>query len=212
LRPGLARPSWRSWTLAAAALAVVLTLVAMVLMSGRPRTRAAGAGAGSAFGPGSDRFYVGGLDYEAYDGGNLVVRARADQVIHRKRKVGPLTLNPVKEVEIDGLRIDLFPRSPETGRRSQAPPAYALDRLLRDLLESKHLGFVSRVTLRDLAVEDRSAPGEVLRFSAEEAIWHPGGKRLDVHGRFEHQDGTGIQRGTDRSFRLTEEGRLVPVP
>jgi hypothetical protein len=191
---------------------VVLTLAALATTVLRPRRRGApeDTTAEKAV-TGSDRLYIGGLDYSAYDGSEPVYRVSAAQVIHRKRKVGPLTLNPVKEVEIDGLRVDLLPRRSGSGG-GMPPPPRSLDAILKELLASKNLGFVSRVVLKDIAIEDRSGRGEPFRFAAEEVVWRPGDKRLVVHGPFEHLDGTGSHRGTDGAFDLAADGRLVRVP
>jgi hypothetical protein len=206
---GLDGPSWRSWALAAAALAVLLTLGALVATTGRSGRGTAGPQASV---PPSDRLYIGGLDYSAYDGADAVYRVHADQIIHRKRKIGPLTLNPVKEIEIDGLRVDLFPRRAGRGPGALPPPPRSLDAILRELLESKSLGFVSRVTLENMILEDRSGAGEAFRFAAQEVVWRPGEKRLVVHGPFEHRDGTETLSGTGGAFDLTDDGRLVRVP
>lgn len=192
---------------------VVLTLVALATLVLRPRRPEAAPEDAMAGKPGerSDRLYIGGLDYTAYDGSQPVCRVSATQVIHRKRKVGPLTLNPVKEVEIDGLHVDFLPRQSGTGG-GMPPPPRSLDAILKELLASKNLGFVSRVVLKDLAIEDRSGRGEPFRFAAGEVVWRPGDKRLVVHGPFEHVDGTGSHRGTDGAFDLAADGRLVRVP
>src|SRR5262245_10374391 len=96
---------------------VVLTLAALVVQVLRPRRRnpAPEDAAAEKAVEGSDRLYIGGLDYAAYDGSNPIYHVSATQLIHRKRKVGPLTLNPVKEVEIDGLRVEFLPRGAGTG-------------------------------------------------------------------------------------------------
>ncbi|HET8947556.1 MAG TPA: hypothetical protein VFQ07_11295 [Candidatus Polarisedimenticolia bacterium] len=206
---GPAGPWWRPWALAISALAVLLTLGALVTMTGRHGRSSDPGETPPAAAPRSDRLYLGGLDYSGYDGSEPVYRVQARELIHRKRAFGPLTISPVKEVEIDGLRVDLFPPPAGSGTGSRPVPR-SLDQILKKLLESKNLGFISRVVLKDIAVEDQSG-GKAFRFAADEVVWRPGEKRVVVHGSFEHREGTETERGTDGAFDLADDGRLVRV-
>lgn len=196
-------PAWRTWALAIAAIVSVATAVALVTLTRRtPSPHAPGEAASTEALPGSDRLYLSGLDYSAYDGADPVFRLQARKLIHRKRKLGPLTINPVKEVELRGVRIDLLPpRSSGVAPAEAAHSGPSLDLLLKGMLSSKNLGFVSRVILRDLEIEDRRG-GDTSHLTADEVIFRPGEDHLEVRGRFEIRDRDGRRSGRDASLSL----------
>ncbi len=203
--------SWRRVALAACLVAIAVTLAALALLT---RHRAEDAAGGPATGtvplPESDRLFISGVDYADYEGSEPAFRLRARTLIHRKRRFGPLTLNPVKEVELDGVRIEIYAPVPGPGRTHRP---LSLDGILEGALLSKNLGFVSRVRLLDLEIDDRRGGDGAAehRLTASEAVWRPGGRRLEVEGAFEYADETGVHRDTHGAFSLTGEGRLERV-
>jgi hypothetical protein len=209
---GPAGPSWRRWALAACVLAIVVTLAALALLTRRARPASGEATADSGAAPipipESDRLYMSGIDYTGYDGAEPIFRLQAGSLVHRKRKVGPWTLNPIKEVEMTGVRIEIFP-DPEGRGRSRRP--LSLEGILQGTLFSKNLGFVSRVRLLDLQVDDRRDNAAQDHLTAAEAVWRPGDRRLVIEGAFEFSDGEGIHRDTNGAFAFSEDGRLVRV-
>jgi hypothetical protein len=209
--------SWRRWALAASLLAMVSTVAAVALLTRRRPARAdrepAAAGEpapDAAAMPESDRLFMSGVEYAAYEGSEPAFRLSARTLIHRKRRFGPLTLNPVKEVEMDGVRIEIYPAE-GTGGRARHP--LTLDGILEGTLLSKSLGYVSRVRLRDLVIDDRRGGDGVAgsRLTTGEAVWSPGARRLEIAGTFEYADETGTHQGTNGAFALTDEGRLRRV-
>ena len=194
-------PAWRVWALAIAATVTIATAAGLVMLTRRNAMAPPAETTSKPSDPHSDRLYVSGFDYAAYDGADPVFRVQARELIHRKRKFGPFTLNPVKEVELRGARVELFPprrpRGDPGAAAAGAPPS--LDLILQGALASKNLGFVSRVVLRDLEVDDRRS-GDLSHLSAREAIWRPGEERLEVRGPFEIRDRSGVRSGRDASL------------
>jgi len=207
-RSGPAGPSWRRWALAACVLAIVVTLAALALLTRRARPASGDVtpASGAAPIPESDRLYMSGIDYAAYDGSEPMFRLQARSLVHRKRKVGPWTLNPIKEVEMTGVRIEIFRSEP--GRPVRP---LSLDGILQGTLFSKSLGFVSRVRLLDLQLDDHRGGAVQDRLTAAEAVWRPGDRRLVIEGAFEYSDETGMHRDTHGAFALSGDGRLVRV-
>ena len=99
--------------------------------------------------PTFDRIYLRNVSYSSYVRGETTFTLKAEEIVHRKRKLGPLTLNPIKEVEMNGVRIEIYQSAPPAGGRG--PQAEDVDlpvqRILKESLSAKDLGFVARVRM-----------------------------------------------------------------
>jgi len=104
--------------------------------------------------PAADMIYLRGFAYSSSVRGERTFTLKADEVTHRKRKLGPLTLNPIKEVEMHGVWIEIFQgAAPAGGSDSVAPEVdLPIQSILAESLSAKDLGFVSRVLMNRLRV------------------------------------------------------------
>jgi hypothetical protein len=102
--------------------------------------------------PAFDRIYLKDVSQSAYDGGEKLWSLSAEEIIHRKRKLGPLTLNPVKEVEMTGVRLEIDRPAPGPleGAGSDRDLDLPIESILEAILSAKDLGFVSRVLVARL--------------------------------------------------------------
>ena len=145
--PGRAQPFW--------ATAVVLIFIAcagFALFARRPGEPPGGsrlpAKPDQAV-PTFDRIYLKNVAYSSYVRGEKTFTLQAEEIVHRKRKLGPLTLNPIKEVEMNGVRIEIYQGAPPPG--GQGPRAEDVDlplqTILKESLSAKDLGFVTRILM-----------------------------------------------------------------
>ena len=138
-------------------------------------------GASGAAAPGpteetADRLYLRNIAYTSYKGDTRLFSFQADELVHRKRKIGPLTLNPVKEIEATRVRIEMVSRGEEEDRTRPAEPAEARDGLdlpvatiLEKTLAARDLGFVSRVVLKPVEIAVNRGGRTLLRVAAGSA-------------------------------------------
>ena len=56
---------------------------------------------------GRDVFRVTGISYRSLAGASLQYSFQADEAVCSKKKIGPLTINPIREMKIRGARIRL---------------------------------------------------------------------------------------------------------
>jgi len=121
-----------------------------------------------------DRLHVKGLQYTSTFKGRKIFSLAADELIHRKRKMGPLTLNPVKEIALVGVRLEIHDLGGEGGQApgedKRALLALPVRRIVEETASSQGLGFVSRVLIDRLEITFMSAQDvEILRMSAGSA-------------------------------------------
>lgn len=121
-----------------------------------------------------DRLHVKGLQYTSSIKGRKIFSLAAEELIHRKRKVGPLTLNPVKEIALVGVRIEIHDLGGESGRTPGEGEVVLLGLPVRKIVEetasSQGLGFVSRVLVDRVEIAFLSVKGtEILNMTAGRA-------------------------------------------
>src|SRR5262245_29097496 len=98
------RSLWR--IIIAVALMLLVAWIAVSFVARRPPAPPPAASADRDL-PALDKIYFEDVVQEAYDGSMKLWILSADELVHRKRKVGPLTINPIKEVEMTGVRIEI---------------------------------------------------------------------------------------------------------
>ena len=54
-----------------------------------------------------DKFHSSGVVHGYYKHGKKIFTLKADQISHRKRKLGPFTINPVKEIVMVNVQIEI---------------------------------------------------------------------------------------------------------
>lgn len=185
--------------------------------------------------PTFDRVYLRDVEQSSYEGGAKIWSLSAAEIIHRKRKLGPLTINPVKEVEMTGVRIEVDRRGSAADESLDLP----IQSILEKTLAAKELGFVSRVVVRhlDLIVLEDGQPfctleaggasvglePALVRFSdgvtvtgragerleSADAEWRSADRRLVVKGGFRLRDASGLHAGRGGAFRIDPDGALA---
>lgn len=112
--------------------------------------------------PKFDKFSLSGIDYTHYNKGKKVFSIKSGKIVHRKRKVGPLTISPVKEIEMANVLIEInlnkhYARNLQHDQkvqkagnleiRSDIFPLPFSD-ILKETIHDERLGFISRVEIR----------------------------------------------------------------
>jgi len=168
--------------------------------------------------PAADRLYLRNVAYASYHGSEKVFSLEADDILHRKRKIGPLTMNPVKEVEMKGVRIRIYRSDPAGGGDGPGPigdrpEAEGIDlsigSILREAMTAKDLGFVSRVVIRPLHLTFFRGGEEAFSIAAGAASigLEPDVLRFD-HGFTLNERGGGQLVATSAEWR-SDSRRLV---
>jgi hypothetical protein len=130
------------------------------------------------------------LNHEFFDREHRRLNLHADRLVHRTRRIGPLTINPVKEIELHGVRLEFDMDQLGTTRGDDFDNRFLEERILSmirrafaELLVHHELGFVSRVSVVGLDVD-------LLQDGARSAGLHAGRLVLDPLERgFTLQDG-----------------------
>ena len=69
---------------------------------------------------GIDKFRVTDLEYTHNNQfGEKVFSIHIGEFRHKKRKIGPLTINPIKELELNNVHIEFYKDDPTSGGRSK---------------------------------------------------------------------------------------------
>ena len=71
--------------------------------------------------PRFDRFYLTDVEYSQYEGAEKLYTVHVDEVTQRKWQIGPYTVNPIKEIKMTNLRIEVAERGAGTGRNTSGP-------------------------------------------------------------------------------------------
>ena len=112
---------------------------------------------------GIDKLRVSGLEYTHNQFGRKVFSVRVEEFRHKKRKIGPLTINPIKELELNNVHIEIFHNnsvSEETKINGDSlwdeiqdefSPGI-LSSILNKTFNAKELGFISRVRINNLEI------------------------------------------------------------
>jgi hypothetical protein len=94
----------------------------------------------------------------------------AEEVVHRKRKVGPLTINPIKELELTNVRIELhdmdhlntltkFDSNTYETTGDTKTIRLPLGQIFKKTFGDLQLGFVSRIIIHGMTLE-ANQPGK----------------------------------------------------
>ena len=108
-------------------------------------------------GPRFDRFRLSGVSYTSYfDGNKKRFSFSADEVVHGMRKIGPLTINPIKEIQMTHVRIEIHQEATEKENRSSGQKAdddsaifqLPFHKIIKETVFAQGLGAISRVVIR----------------------------------------------------------------
>lgn len=114
--------------------------------------------------PKYDNFHLLGFDYTHFDKGKELFTIKAEEIIHKKMKVGPLTISPFKEIEMIKVMMEInqdryiarneqYVRNDSSlEKRSDIFPL-SLSNILRETAISQRLerlGLISRVVIKGL--------------------------------------------------------------
>jgi hypothetical protein len=182
-----------------------------------------------------DRFRLEGFRHTSYHLGQKVFSVEAGEIVHRRRRVGPLAVNPLKELVLSDVRIELNPLPEGSGPGAEPSVRSGVENML---LQEK-LGMVSRVlfhelvlsssrdgTFRfrvrareasvDLAARSVTFPGPFLlesaagdRLEAEDVQWRDDQETFHVRGAFLLHQANGVTPGRDTYFVVEESGKVV---
>ncbi len=114
-----------------------------------------------------DRFQLEGFEHTQFKEGRKLFTLYCKEITHRKMKIGPLTVNPVKEIKMSKAHIQLFPRvdkgppsdkpDEDLTQHSQASPTPIISQPfvdgLKKMLGDRELGFVSRIVIADFTLD-----------------------------------------------------------
>lgn len=111
-----------------------------------------------------DKFKMSGIEHTYFEHGSKKFTFYCDELIHRKRKVGPITVNPIKEIQMRKVRIELnqderrYSLIGDTAVKQytavSSPPIIpgSLNTELKKLLDDRGLGFISRGVMADFTL------------------------------------------------------------
>ena len=233
---GLRQIRWTRIVVGVLTLAVVAILLILVVIGFRQKgddPRAASQGRVS------DRLRFKGLEYRFLGEGGEVFSFEAGEVDQRTTKLGPLTLNPVKEIWMSDVRIRIDVGSPLPESGSSNPVPFSTGKVIQYVLENQDLGFVRRVVIHrfesffvrgDESLWELRAgkatlglgvprvlfengfslvSGQGHQLTAMEAEWRPDVRCIQVRGPFSAQVDEGHRRGKDGAFSLGRDGELM---
>jgi hypothetical protein len=219
--------------LTVAAVAIVLILVGIGF-----RKKGIDPGAASQ-GLASDSLRFKGLKHRFLGEGGEVFSFEASEVHHKKTKLGPLTLNPVKEIWMSDVRIRIDVGSPLPEGGSSNPVPLSASKVIQYVLKNHDLGFVRRVVIHRFesffvrgdeslwelragkATLGLGAPRVLFengfslvssqghQLTAMEAEWRPDVRCIQVRGPFSAQVDEGRRRGKGGAFSLGRDGELI---
>ncbi len=184
-----------------------------------------------------DRLRITDFQHTVYAGERPALSLHADVIIHRRRSLGPVAINPIKELVFRGVNIEMT--APEMDPRASASAGAYLAVLIQQMLSQADLGIVSRVLMEDLELtllNDRatvfslstrkaeiamaepvvelsqgfrliSANGDRLR--AHRARWEVQRQIFDVDGPYLLTTAAGPAYGSGRIFRVDPSGAIV---
>ena len=183
----------------------------------------------------SGRGRTTGLSFRSVGEGEGTAFLEAREIVDRKRKIGPLTINPLSEIRMTDVTIEIEVPPDDPGV-DLVPPA--IGNLLESGLASRGLSFPTRVViepfrllvrregagweLRGSRMTLESASGDAtfergfsLRTQADhyltgkKAKWVSGRKCLVVSGRYAVRDSDGARTDRGGVFRIDRDGRLL---
>ncbi len=120
-----------------------------------------------------DKFNVSDIDYTHYNKGKKVFTIKSGKIIHRKRKVGPLTISPIKEIAMANVSIEInldkhysqnlqhlqhnqksqnIQNTDNLAKRSDIFPLSFAD-ILKETIHDEQLGFISQVEIRGFGLK-----------------------------------------------------------
>jgi len=106
--------------------------------------------------PTFDKFHASGVVHSYYKDGKNIFTLWADEITHRKRKLGPFTINPVKEIEMVNVRIEIN-QDKQDNQKDDTPEKWndiflPLSEMLKERMSARGLGFISRVVVKKIAL------------------------------------------------------------
>ena len=163
---------------AATAATLILLLIGYQLaLSGRPPIDPVSSSEGRRF----DQFITTDISNTYRVGGETLFTFRAEKVIHRKRKLGPLTINPAKEIRMQNVEIEIHVSATagRDGGEGEIPAAagdsgntdiarLSLQQVLKHTFSAKELGFITRVVIQGITVKVFQKKEEQLALAAGE--------------------------------------------
>ena len=110
---------------------------------------------------GFDKLRLTDLEFTHHQLGHKIFTIHIGEILHKKRKLGPFTINPIKELELNNVAIDIFhdqppSRSEETDSIPKASlypidlSSLTLRSILGQSFRAKELGFISRVRVNTI--------------------------------------------------------------
>ncbi len=130
-----------------------------------------------------DRFQLEGFEHTQFKEGRKLFTLSCKEITHRKRKIGPLTVNPVKEIKMSKVHIELFSQVDESpsenpdedlNRHTEASPTPIISQPLvgglKKMLGDRELGFVSRIVIADFTLDVSRNGQKQARIRAGKAI------------------------------------------
>ncbi len=227
--------TWLRWVLGTTLAVIVVSLSLWVGIQFFRRADASGAPDQP---PDFDQVRLGGVSSKILDDEQRLLTITVDSLVHRKRRLGPLTINPIKEIAISGVRLEIEspPRVP--GVFGEGRFLTTLRKGIGELLSRHDLGFVSRIVIHELDIVGLREGRQVFAFHAgrlvmgvgdqavslEQGItvqtpsgerldawsgrWEPREQRLVVTKSFLHRRKGKTVRGAEASFRFDRTGEI----
>lgn len=157
-----------------------------------------------------DRFVIEGVSHTAYEGSRKIFTFEAEEMIHRKRKVGPLTINPVKEMEVTGVKLAVYRDSSASASQAEKEESSIP---LKDFIEkvgsSTNLGLVSRVLINDLEITLYRGGTLEYTLAAGRATAGSGDREIDFEDGFRLTSSAGQELNARRARWSNDRNRLL---
>jgi hypothetical protein len=99
-----------------------------------------------------DRLLLSAVDYTSYSGGRKLFSLQAEEIVHRKRKVGPLTINPIKEIEMTKVNIEINSILVNNAPDHEESEFHSIpfQQITKEVVNDRKLGLVSRAIMNGL--------------------------------------------------------------
>lgn len=106
-----------------------------------------------------DKFSMSEIEHTIYEHGRKTFIFSCEELVHGKRKFGPITVNPIKEIQMLKVRIEVIQddspkQDTDVDSLTSQPPiiSKSLNKALKKILTNRDLGSISRVVMSNFTL------------------------------------------------------------
>lgn len=136
-------------------------------------------------GRGFDKFRVTGAVFSSQDDqGRPTIRLKVKELDHRKRRSGFITFNPIKEIVLKDVEVNIYLYDLEVSRSENSRLLrLSVDKVLKDVLP-RNTGMISRVIMNEIKLVFFKEGAPIVEGSARQASVNLQSKEITLEGEF----------------------------